>query len=523
MAAGSKSHFIQNPREMIVSTDLTRIGKLAVREQQDADQAKSVRADFYTSASGTIDDFGPANRATAATPISGALVAPSLTGSPGTLNMLIGAGEVEFASSDTSVPDVSAYQTTRWTGQIVTWPTAANPDANYPKIATICVTPGDDGFDVASRNILLNPTTRQFEPQNVPKTSDPTGTISVVAGTAATTPFPPAVPSGAVALFDVLMHAGDTQSLSFCITRRCWRRIEFPGSSQHGILKDCVPTWAYGAESAGSTTKLVTASRVHRAIIDGELLTFSGTGYITPVTDTVNGPTSAPAGNDMATYLYLCGGRNWPYALLTNGGLSAVPVVLVESLTAPDAMGHPSAALAWAGSAIPRAAALFIGCAFRIANTSLTKSVFYDGDWVRPQDSTSGPAFLGFYLATITTIADGYPVTTLDLSGGGGGIPAVSTALELQADYNPGAAGAYQVGVRITYPSSGPVILRPTMQGLNGGIDSIGEVVSPPARIPCSAGAATVGYQGFGNSPTTGIALHIRPTAYNMNIPRVGK
>ena len=516
MAAGSKSHFIQNPREMIVSTDLTRIGKLAVREQQDADQAKSVRADFYTSASGTIDDFGPANRATAATPISGALVAPSLTGSPGTLNMIIGAGEVEFASSDTSVPDVSAYQTARWTGQIVTWPTAANPDANYPKIATICVTPGDDGFDIASRNILLNPTTRQFEPQNVPKTSDPTGTISVVAGTAATTPFPPAVPSGAVALFDVLMHAGDTQSLSFCITRRCWRRIEFPGSSQHGILKDCVPTWAYGAENAGSTTKLVTASRVHRAIIDGELLTFSGTGYITPVTDTVNGPTSAPAGNDMATYLYLCGGRNWPYALLTNGGLSAVPVVLVESLTAPDAMGHPSAALAWAGSAIPRAAALFIGCAFRIANTSLAKAVFYDGDWVRPQASTV--EICGFKINTADHFTTG---STTAASLVIGGIPASATMVELQACMSGQDDGTYPQVLAVLNGAGGGPALKIALTGV-ASVASSSYVESPRARIARPA-SDTISYTSVYYTAASTATVDIRATGYDMNIPRVGK
>ena len=73
--AGSKSHLIQNPRELIASSDMTRAGQLAAREQQNADQAKSVRADFY--APGTIDDFGRTARNAAALPISGALVAPA--------------------------------------------------------------------------------------------------------------------------------------------------------------------------------------------------------------------------------------------------------------------------------------------------------------------------------------------------------------------------------------------------------------------------------------------------------------
>lgn len=516
MAAGSKSHLIQNPREIVVSSDLTRIGQLLDREQQNADQAKSVRADFYTPASGTIDDFGNTNRGTASLPISGALVAPSLDGQAGSLNMLIGAGEIEFASGDTSAPDVSAYQTARWAGQPITWPGAANPHGSYPRIATICVTPGDSQDDVSSRNILLNPTTRQYEPQDVPKTSNPSGTISVVAGTAATVPFPPAVPSGAYALFDVLMPAGTTQSSDWLITRRCWRRIEFPGSSQHGILKDCVPTWAYAAEGAGSVTKLVTASRIHRPVIDGELLTFSGSGYIPSVADTSNAPGSAPAGNDLPTYLYLCGGRNWPYAFPTYGGGAAVPVVLVESTTPPDVMGYPSAALTWAGSTIPRAAALFIGNAFRIAGGTLTKSVFYDGDWVRPQASTV--LICGFKINSGDhfTTGSASPVSLVV-----GGIPAGSTAIELQASID-GQTTTYPQSLVVLNGVGGSTVIRVDIPGV-ASVVSEAHVESARVRI-ARPGSDTIQYTSVLYTGASTATVDIRATAFNMmNIPRISK
>lgn len=523
--AGSKSHLIQNAREMVVSSDLTRIGQLAAREQQNADMARAVRADFYNPLTGTADDFGGTHRASAYEVIPSALVAPSLDPIGASFNMTLGAGETECITSDTSNPDVSAYQVARWAQQTVVWPGGANPDSSLPKIATIYATPSDQQSDEASRNILLDPVTRTYEPQNVYKTSNPTATIGVVGGTPAAIPLPPAIPANSIALFDLYMPAGSTQSSAWFITRRAWRRIEFPGTSQHGIVKGCVPNWAYAAEAAGAAPYLP-SSPIHRLVIDGELLTFPGVGLFLPKPDTANNPggSSAPATNDMPTYLYLCGGRHWPCSGLAFTINQSIPVMLVESLTAPDVMGYPSAALAIAAgsgtSTIPRNAALFIGVAFRVAGSTRSKSLFYDGDWVRPQAHTppqyllapppGGCTVQGFYAAQITTL--GTPSTTpasLQILG----IPATATALEIQAD-GQCYQSLDQVFV-VNSCSGGPQILSlPVYHSMVAPTQSAKAIIARPA-------SDTIEYAGANTAVTTNFILNIRATGFNMNIPRL--
>ena len=246
--AGSKTFMIENAREDVLSNDLTRMGKLAGREQQDAEMAHNARADFFVP--GTFDDFGDTARDVTlrglAEVIAGALVPASLQGQAGTFDMAIGAGEYQMRTNDV-IPDMSLYQIARWAAQTITWPTdhSADPNASLYRIATIYVSPQDAPTDYVSRNILLNVATRAKIPQNVYKTSNPSATFGVVAGTAASLPFPPSIPANTIALFDILMPPGTTQSSDWSITRRCSRRIEFPGSSQHGIVKGCKPEWAF--------------------------------------------------------------------------------------------------------------------------------------------------------------------------------------------------------------------------------------------------------------------------------------
>jgi hypothetical protein len=520
--AGSKTHLIQNAREMIVSTDLTRIGQLAAREQQNADMARAMRADFYNPVTGTVDDFGGTNRGSAYEVIPSALVAPSLDPVGGSWNMTIGAGEVEGPQSGVASPDVSSYGVARWAQQVVTWPGA--PSNVNPSIATIYVVPTDIQADQASRNILLDPVARTFEPQNVYKTSNPSGTIGVVVGTPAATPLPPlavALPTNAIPLFDVYMPTTSTDSTSFLVTRRCWRRVEFSGASQHGIAKGCVPTWAYAAEATGAPPLLYTCVPaspstlvVNQPVIDGELLTFAlANAAITFAPDTNNSPgATAPAGNDMPTYLYLCGGRHWPWS-------HGVPVQGVESLTPPDVMGYPSAALAIAAgggsSTIPRNAALFIGVAFRVAGSTRSKSLFYEGDWVRPQSYVSDAtcSICGFYAAPITVSGTAATVT-LALPG----IPATTTALEIQADELPGGA-----------TPTNPYVVRSCVGGpmvivFNA---TTGITVQQSARVkialPANAGSPAHPSLEYIVPQSGGGSFNIRATAYNMNVPRLSK
>ena len=514
--AGSKTHLIQNAREMVVSTDLTRIGQLAAREQQNADMANSVRADFYNPATGTADDFGGTNRGAAYEAIPSALVAPSLDAIGGSWNMAIGAGEVEGPQSGVTSPDVSSYGVTRWLAQTITWPGA--PSNVNPSIATIYVVPTDAQADQASRNILLDPVARTYEPQNVYKTSNPSGTIGVVVGTPAAVPLPPlavALPTNAIALFDVYMPTTATSSANFMITRRCWRRIEFPGTSQHGIVKGCVPTWAYAAEATGASPQVLTAA-INRLVIDGELLTFAfAGGAVTFSSDTNNSPgATAPAGNDMPTYLYLCGGRHWPWSY-------AVPVWGVESLTPPDSMGYPSAALAIAAgggsSTIPRNAAVYIGVAFRVAGSTRSKSLFYDGDVVRPQAQTSGVMVPGFHINTGDHFSTG-SVTPVSIVIGG--IPSATTVVELAADMEQGSLTATDVLTVFNSISGNPVILLKTT--VSGGITVNSYLTSPWVKI-ARPGSDTIQYTALNSFGASGATVNIRAVGYNMNVPRLSK
>jgi hypothetical protein len=514
--AGSKTHLIQNAREMGVSTDLTRVGQLAAREQQNADMADSVRADFYNPLTGIIDDFGATHRAAAYEPIPEALVAPSLDPVGGSWNMTLGAGEVEGVQSGVASPDVSSYGVARWPQQVVT---GLGPSNTNPTIATIYVVPSDVQADQASRNILLDPVARTYQPQNVYKTSNPSGTIGVVVGTAAANPLPPALPTNAIALFDVYVPTSATDTTTCRITRRCWRRIEFPGTSQHGIVKGCVPTWAYAAEATGAAPQLLTTA-INRLVIDGELLTFAFSGgAITFSPDTNNSPTAAaPATNDMPTYLYLCGGRHWPWS---NGA----PVQGVESLTAPDSMGYPSAAMAIAAGSgsttIPRSAAVFIGNGFRVAGSTRSKSLIYDGDWVRPQAHTpvsgfptsGGCSIQGFYEANVTDFGGGaFPsLHAFNLAG----IPAPSTVVEIQADIliTSGPIGVFMINSCV----GGPQVLNIPAAQLGT------QVQSARAKIARPASDNVEFYATAGITSASTMILNIRPTGFNMNIPRIGR
>ena len=517
--AGSKTHMIQNPREQVISPDLTRIGQLAAREQQNADMAKSVRADFFRPFPSTpiIDDFGSSARGAAAGPIAAALSPASLDPIAASFNMQLGPGEVEVL--DTTNPgtgDVSPFSVARWVGQTVTWPTLANPDATYSKIATIIAMPADEQDDQQSRNILLNPVNRQTQPQNEYKTSNPAATISVIAGSATTPAFPATLPAGAVALFDLLMPPGATQSSQFLITRRCWRNIEFPGTSQHGIVKGCVPTWDYADEAHGAPAKLITGgSVVHRPVLDGELLTFNAFGYLQAVADTAHAPGTAPAGNDLPTYLYLCGGRNWPCCTYAFGGAAASPVLLIESTTPPDCMGYPSQTLGYAGQTIGQSAALFIGNGFRVAGSTRSKSLFYDGDFVRPQASTVD--ICGFKINAgdhFTTGSTSYESLVI------GGIPVPATVVELQAMVGVPANPTYpQILVVLNGPSAGQSVV--IHLELPASAAAVSNVQSARVKI-ARPDSDTIQYASTVYSGASNSTVDIRATGYNMNIPRLG-
>jgi hypothetical protein len=502
--AGIPSRMNQTAREQVLATDLNRIGDLAGRELMDSKLLRSTRADFYKPSTNSFDDFAAVSKAAQATPIAGLTCPPSLDGIAAVFNMALGAGQGELPFTSTS-PDQSDYQILRWPAQTLTWPGAGTPDATNPLICLIVATPADGLTDLQSRNILLDPILRTVSPQNVYKTTNPLATISVIAGAAAAAPVPPAVPAGSLALFEVYVPAAVADSTSFLPVRRAWRQIEFPGTSQHGIVKNCVP------ELSGSLRNLILPTSataiVHRLVIDGELISFQGYGVVAAVSDANNAPVAAPATNDAVAYLYLCGGRNAPclnysYAL---PNWKPIPVAFIVSLTPPDMLGYPTADLATATPArtFPRAACCYVGVCFSVASGTANVPAFYDGDWIHSlQTITNGTLrFKGFKQANLADLANSY--TTFSLAA----IPATATAMELQIGFFE--SGTQNV-VFSTSAADADIFAR---------LSSSAAAVLDEALIKLGSGS-TIHYKA--DTSSTNAAM-IMAAGWNMNIPRLAR
>jgi hypothetical protein len=504
---GMRSRMNQSNREEVVSSDLNRIGKLAAREAQDADAARATRADFYDPSSNTFDDFSTAAKTAQAVPISGLTKVPSLQGIASSFDMNLGAGELEAYVAGTPAADESIFQVARWPAQQLAWPVGGRPDPTNPRICLICVTPADSFTDLGSRNILVDPNTRETTPQNVYKTANPLATVQVVYGTAAAVPLPPAVPSSTTAIFEVVVPAAAGDSTTFYPVRRSWRKIEFPGSTQHGIVKGCVPIVPVDIIGGGVGGGPGIPVGTHRIVIDGELLTFDNADYtLASVDDTVTPPGTAPSGNDKPTYLYLCGGRNGPSRSLTgqNGHSpygTYVPVTLVESSTPPDIRGYPSASLGIAAGPISftRAACCYIGLRFRKANTVNIVPTVYDGDWIRA-DQTVVTGLLpvrGFKQAAVSGAVSGQAFTLATL-------PEISTVVELQAG---ALADSTAAAVVVADASDNAImVVHPAATGI---VTVESSIVPTTKSLKVSVPASTT--------------LLLLASAYNMNIPRLGR
>jgi len=500
---GTPSRVSFSNREQGLSSDMNRIGNLAGRELMDHASLRSVRADFYDPATATFDDFTAVSKAAQATPIAGLTRPPSLDGIASVFNMALGAGEAQLPGTAPTA-DVSGYQLLRWDAQTLTWPGGGTPDPTNPLICLVVATPADVLSDLQSRNVLVDPSSRAIVPANLYKTSNPVATISVVAGTAAAAPVPPAVPAGALALFEVWVPALASDSTAFKVCRRAWRQIEFPGSSQHGILKGCDLAWSsvMGAENG-------LLEGVHRLVIDGELLTFYGSipGL---VADTLNPISAAPAGNDAPSYIYLCGGRLAPLRTLVLA-TTLVPVVMVESTTPPDELGYPSASLGIASPAmtIPRGACCFIGLRLRQAGGTTSVTTYTHGDWIvsyqtiNPSGYTSG-AFKAF-LEAAETAHGSYTAVAL------GSLPdhhAVSM-VEIVADLEDATGTGYASTLSDDGGDTGIIIGLTTIAGSGFNHDQARAV------IPWVS-ANNLSHKGSG---TTVVA----PTRFLMRIPRLGR
>ena len=502
--AGTPSRMNQSAREQILSTDLNRIGNLAGRELMDAAQSRSVRADFYAPGTNTFDDFTAVSKVAQAIPLSGLTKVPSLDGIAAQFDMNIGAGEGQMPSTPAN-PDISGYELLRWDAQTVAWPLGGTPDATNPKICLIVATPADVLTDVLSRNILLDPSTRTVSPQNVYKTSNPVATLSVVVGTAAAAPVAPAVPAGALAVFEVYVPPLVADSTFFLPVRRAWRQIEFPGTSQHGIVKGCVPFVGAGF---AAPILLTVANQPHRIVIDGELLTFAVTpsSWLQVDGDVAAPPVAAPGGNDAPAYLYLCGGRNFPHLnyKMVSAAVTPVPVTFIASLTPPDSLGYPTASLAIAtpSRTFPRAACCYVGLYFRNAGLTTMVPSIYDGDWIYSLQTISGTDVKGFLQPSVNP-TNTFAAYTF------AGQPAISDMVDLTVLFTDGSPDEGFVSTSNT--TSGLFFSASTSATLGFGKGA--------QKLALTANPFAVYVKSTGGTGT----LVIAASGYNMHIPRLAR
>ena len=503
---GTPSRMNQSNREQVVAADLNRIGNLAGREMMNLAMRRSVRADFYNPAANAFDDLTAAGKATASTELSGLTVVPSLDGIAHVFDMSLGHGEGTLPANPSSA-DVSGNQLLRWPAQTVTWPSGGTPDATNAKICLIVATPADNLDDQVSRNILVDPASRATIPANVFKTSNPLATISVVVGAAASSPVAPAVPAGTLALFEVYVPALATDSTAFLAVRRAWRSIEFPGTSQHGIVKGCVPSLGVGFTAPILPTL---ANQPHRLVIDGELLTFACTpsAWLDVDSDTITPPV-AVAGHDSPAYLYLCGGRNAPHLnyKMVSGSVTPVPVTFIATLTPPDSLGFPTASLAIGtpSRTFPRAACCYVGLYFRNAGLTTMVPSFYDGDFIYSSQTVASVNAKGFLMPS-QSATNAFAAYTF------AGQPAVSDIVDLTVSYQSGAADE---GFFSTSSTSAGQFWAQTISGVAGdpGFGYFSQ------KLFRAANPLVIYVKSTGGNGT----FYAVPAGYNMKIPRLAR
>jgi len=339
-------------REQALTGDLNRVQRLASRELQD----------LIAYLGGSVDDDAP---------ISGAIEIHDAAGDTSGYTATIPKGSGFFWDPTTPglTADDSSNLVMRWSATTLAF---ANPDLTNPRIDLVVGDPGQVDADLQSRNILLDPQTRNVTPENVYKTSNPSTALSVIAGTPAASPVPPAVPAHLCPLYDVLVPAGAPNAATFSFRRRLWRKALAPGSTENRILAGCRLSWDTSVDPASASAGIFMAGR-HRVLLNGELIEFSGSPAVVQDTGGANPfASAAPTNSSKPYYVYLVAGRlsQGQGSIATLFGVPfLVPAVLVESLTPPDVTGRPTASLN-----TPRGAAIlnamYVGLGFVYRNTT---------------------------------------------------------------------------------------------------------------------------------------------------------
>lgn len=392
MPAYSKVNFF--PFEQALSSDVNRIQQLASRELLDMLMKSGGRDAESKDSDGTPNYAGAGGGG----PIVGCDEQPGIVSpiSNSTFQLTVSKGQA-YRSTTPISPDDSAFNVLRWNQTTLSF----SPPAVQDRIDMIIARPGVQQADPLLRNILLDPVARTVAQQTVNKTQNPLATLVVVPGTpAANAGISLTVPElvDGILLFEVFVGAGAASAVDFVITPQCFRRAFGPISSYTGVMAGCEMRWQEGNELGGSDvlpfiSPAVERTPIHRVCIDGEVLTYGlfegSTVGIGTRPDLNNHPFTSPAplDNDEVFYVYACGGR---HARLADRGTTLGPMgppfILIASKTVPVG-GRASAALRTdvqtngADTVIPPLATCFIGCGWKVADSTNSKSILQEGDW----------------------------------------------------------------------------------------------------------------------------------------------
>lgn len=321
---------------------------------------------------------------------------------PGTgFNMNLNANEAYVTYPVAVTADDSEYQVLRWQTQEVVF---AAPHASLPRIDLVIVTPVAEFTDTQLRNVLVDPANRTVAANLVPKTYNPSGTVTVLMGAPAAEPVPPTYTLGQFPIAEVQVPPGVATSADFTVTPRMWRHAVSVGASAHGIISGFDLAWSTGTWDESTEDSRPNVNQGFNVVaINGEILTSTAVAAFNVEIDTANDPfaVAADADNDEPYYIYAVGGHELPYGHSTIGApATPCPYALVYSTVAPNKYGMPATAISTKRGSTQRAA-VYIGMGFKIHGTTQSKPCRIAGDMIYALTGNvswgAGGQFVGFY------------------------------------------------------------------------------------------------------------------------------
>ena len=185
-------------------------------------------------------------------------------------------------------------------------------------------------------------------------------------------------------------------------------------------------------------------------------------------------------------------------------GTILYPIALVESLTAPDALGYPSADLRIAAPAMtfPRGACCYVGIRMRQAGGIFSVPAFCADDWIYSMKTVATADLKGFLLPP-QAATNAYAAFTF------AGQPAVpNAAVDLSVYYYTTPADQGFFSTSATSAGNFAKFLFTNSYGYSTG-HKLGMIANPFVIYIMSTG-------GNGN-------MIVVPAGYKMNVPRIAR